>query len=714
MRFKRLAPALVVALGVTACAAGPDSTPTTTIASTDTPQSSSSSTSSTTSTVSNDDDVLGIVRNGTLLDDWQDYGWASSFDADGTVSVDFGGYGGWIVAQPELDEQFARVRLTFEAPESLGIEFLSVQVSDDTDSSFPQVVPILERVSTSVSGELSVSDLDPTGVGFDRLVLTATNEFPTPSTVDIIDLALIRGTPEPVGTTPASSAPAPSDVAARAAISCAAGTSPISPHIYGINQEFGNMPDEDWSIGATSRRWGGNATSRYNWRTGDWNTALDYYFRNVSDDDADTGDGRPHVEFLDENRRNGLSSAVTVPLTGWVAKDDLSASFPASVVGAQPDTDPFNPDFGNGVGSNGELIEPLAPTTTSRRFTPDDVGAWVAEMNADDTRPFLYYLDNEPMLWNSTHRDISPDPVGYDELLERTIAYATAVRAAQPDALIGGPSVWGWPAYFYSAIDADAGFDAAPDRKAHSGEPLIEWYLAELQAHEERTGVRLLDVLDVHFYPQDGSYSDAVDDSAVARRLRTTRSLWDSTYLEESWIEDEVALIPRMQAWVDEHAPGTLLSIGEYSFGAEQHISGGLAQAEALGRFGQFGLFAAYYWDVPPTNSPVYWAFRAFQNYDGAGSTFGDLSIPAESDRPVSLFASTTTEGDRDVAVVLNLSPDPLPGYGIDVSECGRDTVEAFQYSTGSPGLAPAGADISDGMLGIDLPGYSITVLELT
>ena len=46
-----------------------------------------------------------------------------------------------------------------------------------------------------------------------------------------------------------------------------------------------------------------------------------------------------------------------------------------------------------------------------------------------------FALDNEPMLWNSTHRDVHPDPVTYDELLDRTIRYGSAVRAADPDAV---------------------------------------------------------------------------------------------------------------------------------------------------------------------------------------------------------------------------------------------------------------------------------------
>lgn len=706
MNVRLVAPLVVVAVVSAACSGSNTATPsTTTTVEQDVVET----------TVPSADDVVSIVSDGRLATEWQDYGWAATIDAASGVSIDFGDYGGWIVAQPELDDQFSRVRLAFDAAESLGEEFLAVQVSDDVGSSFPLVVPVLERDGTSVAADVSVGDLDPSSIGFDRVIFTATDEFPSPSTVQVRNLGLVR---VPEGSLPDPGAPQttlapPTEVAVGSSIQCAAETTPISPHIYGINQEFGNMPDEDWSLGAASRRWGGNATSRYNWRTGSWNTAFDYYFRNVSDED-----GPAHVEFLTENDERDISSALTVPMIGWVAKDDTSASFPVSVVGAQPNTDPFNDDFGDGIGPDGSELTPLDPTTTSERSTPDDIREWVTTLNDDaadggPAAPFLYFLDNEPMLWNSTHRDVVTEPLGYDELLERTIDYATAVREAQPDALIGGPSVWGWPAYFFSAIDAEEGFGSAPDRQAHAGEPLIEWYLAELRAHEERTGVRLLDVLDVHFYPQDGSYSEEIDDSSVARRLRTTRSLWDTTYLEESWIEEQVGLIPRMQDWVDEHAPGTLLSIGEYAFGAEQHISGGLAQAEALGRFGQFGLFAAYYWDVPPSGSPVYWAFRAFRDYDGAGSTFGDLSVPTESDRSVSLFASTTAAGDSHVAVVLNLSPDPQPAFGIDIAECGRTDVVAYQYAQGSSTLAPAGAAVIDGTVGIDLPGHSITVLEL-
>ena len=123
----------------------------------------------------------------------------------------------------------------------------------------------------------------------------------------------------------------------------------------------------------------------------------------------------------------------------------------------------------------------------------------------------MYILDNEPMLWPTTHRDVHPEPTSYDELVTRTIDYGTAIREADPDAVIAGPAEWGWTGYLYSAKDiASGGTSARPDRRAHGDMPLVAYYLKALAEHEKKTGVRVLDVFDLHSYPAaDGVYGDA-------------------------------------------------------------------------------------------------------------------------------------------------------------------------------------------------------------
>ena len=85
-------------------------------------------------------------------------------------------------------------------------------------------------------------------------------------------------------------------------------------------------------------------------------------------------------------------------------------------------------------------------------------------------------------------------------------------------------------------------------------------------------------MLDIHYYPQaENVYSDARDPAMRALRIRSVRSLWDKTYRDESWIANtgdgpEVKLIPRMKDWIAQCYPGTKLTIGEWSFGAEGDI----------------------------------------------------------------------------------------------------------------------------------------------
>jgi len=178
-----------------------------------------------------------------------------------------------------------------------------------------------------------------------------------------------------------------------------------------------------------------------------------------------------------------------------------------------------------------------------------------------------------------------------------------------------------------------------------------------------------------------------------------------------------VALIPRLKTWIAEKHPGLGVSIGEYNFGAEAHMSGGLAVAEALGRFGEQGLTSAFYWDYPANDTPASWAFRAYRNFDGRGGRFLDESVPAESRDPVaSIFASRDASGEHLVVVLLDLDPAAPVQARIDSTSCGRVARRAgFVYVAGAPGFAELAPeqDAAGTSPHVTLPPYSITVLDL-
>ncbi len=501
----------------------------------------------------------------------------------------------------------------------------------------------------------------------------------------------------------------------------------ISQSIYGIAYvpRKAHAEDHFWQMNPGARRWGGNATSRFNWKVGNaWNAGRDWFFKNLNY----SIDPNYHwFRFLKENTERGVATALTVPLLGWVAKDTKSFSFPVSSFGPQEATAPETPDAGNGKRANGSLIRPPDPEATSVRMSAAAVGEWVAAIHKRSVQDgkrlvHTYILGNEPMLWHDTHRDVRKSPLGYDELLERTLTYGSAVRKADPEATIAGPAVWGWPAYFYSAKDLKAGLRLRPDRKAHHNIPLLAWYLSRLKRHEQRTGERILDVLDVHFYPQGKNiyspYSADVSPEVSSLRIRSTRSLWDPTYRDESWIDATIRLLPRLQELVQTNYPELKISIGEYSFGAEEHISGGMALAEALGRFGQTeNLASAYYWTYPPADSPAYHAFRAFRNYDNNGSRFPDYALKTESQKGTSLFAATDESRQRLVLVVLNLHAEKNKKAMIDIGTCDSTQVQRlFHYTDQTSGIAPVDLESvkkSGNKIKTNLPPYSITIIEL-
>jgi hypothetical protein len=657
-------------------------------------------------------EVAEAIYEGGLQNGWQDWGWSKKeLTPNGPASVHFEQYGGWMLAKPGLHGDFGGVLFRVKEPPGEG-EFLEVHLIGVSGKA-------MRKVNVSPDDRLLVGDgwaevfvpmdrLDPDGAEFDRVVIQAFRPFGTdPVPVDKIALTK-AGAPRAAS----SLDPQPGQAAAMS-IDCRAKAFHVSPLIFGIaggDKERASA----WLLRAAASRWGGNLTTTYNWEINAYNAGNDWFFENR--------EAPSYTQWLQDNLSHGVRSALTVPMMGWVSKDKSSASFPVSALGAQEKTDPYRADSGNGKDKGGKPIA-TTPGQAYVPITPAWVKRWVETIRREDAKTgkrsvAMYILDNEPMLWPTTHRDAHPEPTSYDELLQRTIDYGTAIREADPDAVIAGPAEWGWTGYMYSAKDmAQGGTSARPDRRAHGDLPVIAYYLRALADHEKRTGVRVLDVLDLHNYPYvDGIYGDAADAKTAATRIRTTRMLWDPSYVDEGWVKEPVNLLPRMRAWIDQNYPGRGMSIGEWNFGGERHMSGGLAIAEVLGRFAQNGVTSAFYWTSPPENTPGMWAFRAYRDYDGKGGHFEDWFTPARVDHPgqQSLFASRDESGKHLVAIALNFAPHDAVTAQIDLASCGTvASTRAYTYD-GHAGLLPAAATTGGApRLTRALPGYSITVFDV-
>ena len=416
-------------------------------------------------------------------------------------------------------------------------------------------------------------------------------------------------------------------------------------------------------------------------------------------------------------------------MLGWVSKNSPSShpfacSYKVSKYGGQQSTDPWDSDCGNGVHTNGTNVTGNDPTDTSIAAGPSFVQGMVAHLvSAHGTAAAggvrTYELDNEPALWNSTHRDVHPQAVTYDELWQKSRDTATAVKAADSGAQVAGPGDWGWCAYFYSPADP-GGCSEGSDRQAHGDLPITAWVLQQFKTYEQQHGQRLLDVFDEHFYPQESgvALSSAGDANTQALRLRSTRTLWDPSYTDESWTNDlglgPVNLIPRMRQWRDTYYPGTKLSLSEYNWGGLESMNGALAQADVLGIFGREGLDRALLWSPPTSSQPGAFAFRIYRNYDGSGSRFGDVGVSASSvdQGKLAVYAGQRSSDNAVTAMVINKTGGDLSST-MSLTGSSATTAQVWSYTGADLTHIVRGADIavSSNQLARTYPANSITLL---
>ncbi|MFN7920957.1 MAG: glycoside hydrolase family 44 protein [Bryobacteraceae bacterium] len=497
----------------------------------------------------------------------------------------------------------------------------------------------------------------------------------------------------------------------------------IDPRIYGVAYA---TTAQLLDLNVPLNRYGGNNTSRYNWQLNADNRAQDWYFESIGEASATAGERGD--TFLSSTQAAGARAMITIPMLDWVAKLGANrsklASFSQAKYGAQTGNDwQWFADAGNGVlKSTGQDItgndpnDANAPNNSAfqQQWMQHIVQAWGP---ATAGAPRYYILDNEHSIWHATHRDVHPTGATMDEVLARMKDYAARIRATDPGALIVGPEEWGWSGYLLSGYDqqygSKNGWSNLPDRANHGGADYLPWMLGQLKAD----GRHLLDVFTVHYYPQSGEFSSDTSSTMQLLRNRSTRSLWDPSYVDQSWIGTQVQLIPRLRNWVNgNYYSGTPIGITEYNWGAESHINGATTQADILGIFGREGLDLAARWTTPDASTPVYKAMKMYRNYDGNKSAFGDTSVSATGPNPdsVAVFAAQrSTDGALTVMVISKYLTGATPVSVALSNFSGNGLAQVYQLTSSNAITRLADLSYGGSSVGFTAPPQSITLLVL-
>lgn len=429
---------------------------------------------------------------------------------------------------------------------------------------------------------------------------------------------------------------------------------PISPYIFGANfPDWANTP-----VKFPFARSGGNRLTAYNWENNASNAGSDWFNQNDEYMGVTNEPGWAQRTWMQDCEAGGAKAVLlTIQTAGYVAADKA----PHGDVNGSTDYihTRFKPVYASKPG--GAYVYP--PNTTDNAVYNDEFVKWISGVKKPDTNLFIS-LDNEPDLWNSTHSRIVPNNVGYAGILQNNIDHATGVKAVAPNTLVFGPASYGYYGYvrFQGAADAN-------------NRDFLEFYLAGMKQAEQANGKRLLDVLDLHWYPEaQGDGHRITDDGDTpgerTARVMAPRSLWDSSYIETSWIAQDylgnqpINLIPGLMAKIAAKYPGTKLAFTEYNYGGSNVASGMVAQADVLGVFAQQGVFAAANWGLSSSSRAQIAGFRAWLDYDGKGSSVGDKIAPVSGVDPSkwSLYATQRADGKRIFVVVNKLeSSQRLP-----------------------------------------------------
>jgi hypothetical protein len=497
----------------------------------------------------------------------------------------------------------------------------------------------------------------------------------------------------------------------------------INPLIYGTNLAGAS---DLASLKATSNRWGGNESTRYNWRLNATNYGTDWYFESIA------YPGSAPAQYVDslitQSIATGAQPMVTIPMIGWVANLGTGGAkmdgFSVAKYGAQCASEPYGyADAGDGLKT--DCVTPITGNNPNDADIADSLAseqAWVQHMvatfgGAAAGGVGYYILDNEQSSWYDTHRDVHPVGPHATEILGDTLRFANMIHAADPAAKVVAPEEWGWWAFQYSGYDQqyaeNNNYCCYPDQVNQMGGKLYyPWLLSQwkLAGHP-------VDVVSAHYYPSDGEYSNDVSPAMQTLRNVSTRELWDKSYQAPAWGGDVVALIPTLTNWVNKYYySGTPIAITEYNWGADNDINGATAQADILGIFGQQGVAMANRFGVPAAGSPTYKAIQMYRNYDGQGSGFADTSVKANAPNPdqLSVFAAqSSTTGFLTIMVINKIAGATPVKVSIGGGFTRSGSAQVYQLTSANAITQLPNQSWTNASMSVTVPSQSITLYVL-
>ena len=256
-------------------------------------------------------------------------------------------------------------------------------------------------------------------------------------------------------------------------------------------------------------------------------------------------------------------------------------------------------------------------------------------------------MDNEPEIWSGTHDDVMKTQCSAEEFMQLYFKVAKAARAKYPDIKLSGPvpaNEWQWYRYGNDGIPSDG--------KKYCW---LEFFIKRIAEEEKASGIRLLDVLDIHYYPGSTDAAKCVQLHRVffdrdyeypeANGIHAVNGGWDSSINKEY-------ILGRCSDWLTQYMGtnrGVGLAVTEAGMQSTNANVQAVWYASTMGEFmkNSVEIFTPWSWNIG-----MWETLHLFSRYNQENY----IQATSQNENLISAYPTINTASDSMTVVLVNRS----------------------------------------------------------